>query len=555
LESQAFIGRKRVSTIYLNNSQITEISNRTLNGLVSLEILHLEYNDITEITGTQFNNLTSLRELYLQNNKISNLHHNIFDNLAVLQVLFLGDNLLTTFPVLMLTRLTSLTLMSLSNNSWSCECNTVRELQELTRLLVVKDASKLECVEFNFLGQEETRVNIGNNISCINSLAVSSTPSTTSFSSLPIVLGAILTLAILLAAVLLFVFRAKLRGLMVSRYKSGEPLRYVNLSYAPANEDFVKHVFAPNLKSCDVGYSAGVPLYSTPQNSRTSPNNSRSVLLVSQEYLETEWSGVRGAISTSAPIIVLLEDISSLQLAQVPEFGLLVRSCPVIRWSEPGFWTNFLYYLTMEGGIVPPKCVPGGYDCVGPNSDTSTSTRSTVEGSGSPRNMEVFRPTNPTTNTRKVGARLEGEVGAGVLSPHGRGAGMMNPLEHWSDVSDSGYGATRDHLYQTVNQDHIYHTLEPGTLSTRDHLGTGDLGNLEVMLPNGNMVPATLVRNADGRIFPYVHVPDDHLVDDHLVEDPPVIRNTRNNRTLGHRPNMADNSNHGKHGTITQYRV
>ena len=30
--------------------------------------------------------------------------------------------------------------------------------------------------------------------------------------------------------------------------------------------------------------------------------------------------------------------------------------------------------------------------------------------------------------------------------------GVMNPLETWSDLSDSGYGVTRDHLYQTIQQ-------------------------------------------------------------------------------------------------------
>ena len=41
--------------------QITEVGNRTLNGLVELEILHLEDNLITSLTGSQFFNLTNLR--------------------------------------------------------------------------------------------------------------------------------------------------------------------------------------------------------------------------------------------------------------------------------------------------------------------------------------------------------------------------------------------------------------------------------------------------------------------------------------------------------------
>ena len=61
LESQAFIGRKRVRTIYLNASEITELGPRTLNGLVELEILHLENNLLHSIGSSQFSNLTNLR--------------------------------------------------------------------------------------------------------------------------------------------------------------------------------------------------------------------------------------------------------------------------------------------------------------------------------------------------------------------------------------------------------------------------------------------------------------------------------------------------------------
>ena len=61
LESQAFIGRKRVRTIYLNASEITELGPRTLNGLVELEILHLENNLLHSIGTSQFSNLTNLR--------------------------------------------------------------------------------------------------------------------------------------------------------------------------------------------------------------------------------------------------------------------------------------------------------------------------------------------------------------------------------------------------------------------------------------------------------------------------------------------------------------
>ena len=55
-----------------------------------------------------------------------------------------------------------------------------------------------------------------------------------------------------------------------------------------------------------------------------------------------------------------------------------------------------------------------------------------------------------------------------------------------------------------VGQDPIYHTLEPGDGSDASP------ATIEVMLPSGQLVPATLVRNATGRIVPLVQVPCDY---------------------------------------------
>ena len=75
------------------------------------------------------------------------------------------------------------------------------------------------------------------------------------------------------------------------------------------------------------------------------------------------------------------------------------------------------------------------------------------------------------------------------------GASLADGLEQWSDRSDSAY-SWHDHTYQTIttsSREPIYHTLEPD-------------GTIPVMLPNGRMVPATLVRNSSGRIVPLVQV-------------------------------------------------
>merc|ERR1712203_123339 len=72
---------------------------------------------------------------------------------------------------------------------------------------------------------------------------------------------------------------------------------------------------------------------------------------------------------------------------------------------------------------------------------------------------------------------------------------IENGLEQWSDRSDSAY-SWHDHTYQTIPTDPIYHTLEPNSNTT----------TIPVMLPNGRMVPATLVRNSSGRLMPFVQM-------------------------------------------------
>ena len=115
LESQAFIGRKRVLSLYLNASQIESVSSQTFNGLTELEVLHLEDNLIHSLQGYEFSNLTSLRELYLEGNKLVYIDDLTFSALTSLEVLHLHDNLLNTYPVWQLkSLLPSLTTLTIS---------------------------------------------------------------------------------------------------------------------------------------------------------------------------------------------------------------------------------------------------------------------------------------------------------------------------------------------------------------------------------------------------------------------------------------------------------
>ncbi|XP_023345104.1 toll-like receptor Tollo [Eurytemora carolleeae] len=215
----------------------------------------------------------------------------------------------------------------------------------------------------------------------------------------------VLTIILILTASSLYVFRNRLPG-WVSGHCSTKFHREVCISCSSADQLFLQQAFLPNLKKCDIKFRVGVspPSYSSA---------SKLVLLVSQVYLETEWSKVRSVHLSSSPIIVLLEEITSLQLAQVPEFNILLGTSLVLRWAESGFWPKFLFYLTDQEQIEGILGKETGYDCVGQTSDGSTSTRSTAEGSGSPRFMENFSPRSDKliqrgTKEGMTGRRREG---------------------------------------------------------------------------------------------------------------------------------------------------
>ena len=71
-------------------------------------------------------------------------------------------------------------------------------------------------------------------------------------------------------------------------------------------------------------------------------------------------------------------------------------------------------------------------------------------------------------------------------------------------------------MHQAQPQEPIYHTLDPGAagggsagLLTADGQQFDTLGRLDVMLPNGQFVPATLVRQKGGAggVVPLVEMP------------------------------------------------
>ena len=91
VDTQSFIGRRRVGHLYMNASRVTSLSGQTFNGLAGLESLHLEDNELKEIKGHEFSNLASLKELHLSKNDIVTIAMETFSSLRSLSVLRQGN--------------------------------------------------------------------------------------------------------------------------------------------------------------------------------------------------------------------------------------------------------------------------------------------------------------------------------------------------------------------------------------------------------------------------------------------------------------------------------
>ena len=322
LESQAFIGRKRVLSLFLNASQIEAVSSQTFNGLTELEVLHLEDNLIHALQGHEFSNLTSLKELYLERNKLVAIDDMTFSALASLELLHLHDNLLNVYPVWRLGTLLmpSLTALTISGNPWTCQCKFVHKFHKFAkdRPQLLADLVHVKCVADTNGGL----VSLSNG-TCSDALAVtyhtsSSNPMTgvTGLVNVLPIAAAIIAVCIVMAvaSVLLFVFRTPLRVWLHSKYgirvmnaglgRNEDKLYDAFVSYSVKDDDFVQQVLVPQLEQEDL------PAYKLCIQHRDLPTSSsigdsfpgisqlcaKHLLIVSRSYLETEWTQIKYAL-------------------------------------------------------------------------------------------------------------------------------------------------------------------------------------------------------------------------------------------------------------------
>ena len=313
VDTQSFIGRRRVSKLFMNSSRVTSLSAQTFNGLMSLEALHLEDNELKEIGGHEFGAVGgSLKELHLQNNDIVSIAEGAFRSLSSLSVLRLDGNLLTTFPVWSLVAShPMLVAVSLAENMWSCDCDFMSPFSHFLaeQESRVPDAFGVKCMGENLIAED---IDFASNISCHEKALLKASDGGGEMSDLVLILVSCSVAAVILLALFMTVcvFRAKIKAWLYhksseiyesrsgsSSIASGNTLYAQNklfdiyISYSVKDFDFVDQSLAPTLER-------GATSYKLCLHQRDFPSNA------------TVYDTVTVAAESSARVLIILSKVS-----------------------------------------------------------------------------------------------------------------------------------------------------------------------------------------------------------------------------------------------------
>lgn len=541
LETQSFLGRDNVKELYLNGSNIISVGNKTFAGLDNLEVLHLEDNNIGEIVGSEFGTLRNLRELYLHNNDLVFINEVAFQALMNLVTLTLDGNLLTIFPVWRLYDNPGLRGLTLSRNTWSCECNFIQPFNDFLEKnhRIIPDYDLVQCVSDNiidvnslgesgilcsqsqgsYLEQNNDNPTLGRDSSTLNLATI----------LVPIIIA---VCVLVLGFFAIFVFRANIMSWLYNKssdiyeqrsggssssaqstsstYSQGK-LFDVYISYSMQDADFVDQTLAPTLEQGSTSYKlclhqrdfpSNVSLYDTV--SVATESSTRVLVVLSRAYLTVDWPQVkiplRNALKDNGKAIFLtIEDLSESEINSDADLASYYKSFPFIRWGSAGFLQKLKFFLpesafqTFQRNITLRNQYRQAVTGIAPHHNPSSSTLVTSSSSLIP---SLLSPSNLVYGERKALESLRYHQHHPQFHPHhshqhstyGRSEGLANG----SPTVSSLYG---ENVYQSISDKdhHIYQSLEPNKflLRTIDHSSPRQISNQQksALLLNNIIAP------------------------------------------------------------------
>lgn len=369
LGSHVFIGKRRLEVLYLNNSGIAAIHNRTFNGVGALRVLHLEDNALRELRGFEFDQLELMSELYLDHNAIATVGNTTFKKMRNLEVLRLDSNRIVDFrPWEALPSVGDGTKVALEGNAWSCECANAARL----RAWLAEhrgDPDKMYCRDgVETLAQAMERC--GDPSTEAVSRGIQEIP-LLGGNFVPLLAGALVAvIAICLFVALAFAFRQDVRLWAHARYglrlgKMAAPpdeerdrLYDGYIVYSERDEDFVSRFLAAELEQAGLALCLhwrdlppARPQEALPPAAAAAR---RIVIIFSPVFLANEWqhaefrAALRTALENIRPtsrkrrVVVLLATEAP---ARDPEMQLLLQTCTVVVWGEKRFWEKLRFAM------------------------------------------------------------------------------------------------------------------------------------------------------------------------------------------------------------------
>lgn len=377
LQNHVFIGRQKMRSLYVNNSNVDSIQNRTFAGLTALQILHLGSNKLKELKGFEFHQLSNLKELFLQNNLISHIANITFLSLKSLETLRLDGNRLVDFGVWSFNNNPNLKALSLGNNLWSCKC---RYLQELTAFLAenaqkIIDITDVWCWNGDAKPPQKKELNL-NGTACSDYYADNSVIGNMLVSNYVPMMVSTLTgfMLILLALVVLFLFRDSLRvwlytncGIRVftfaGAFEESEKLYDAYVCYSPKDEEFVVQSLAGELENgnpsyhlClhyrDIPHHGAEYMQCAPPVVEAAEASKRIIIVLTRNFMQTEWSryefrqGLHEALKGCIYKLVLIEECSVIADAMCdPDLRPYLKTGSRLRWGQKRFWERLRYMM------------------------------------------------------------------------------------------------------------------------------------------------------------------------------------------------------------------
>ena len=380
LTQSAFLGRSRLKSILLSDSNILEIENGTFSGLDHLEVINLGHNQLKQLFGHEFIGAISLRELYLHHNQLVTIEPDTFKHLSQLTVLRLDGNLLIEFPIWELSANQYLSSLTLASNWWNCECNFVRKFRMFIDTLgnaVVKDARQIACNSDHDkrIGQTSCHAVLPNH----HFFAIDTTDNPY---TIPVVLGIFGVCMGIMAFLLAFMcYKDKFRLWLYARYGlrievSGclnRPLGnessilfdalvlYSNKDNEPFVSDFCQNL-EPNYRLCLLHRDLS-GIYTSEAFKSALAASKRHIVLLSRSFFATEWQHFQEHLPDYQKLILIKLDLDSdndTEAINEDEAArkFLASASKVLTWStRQRFWSDIKYYLpepprlpTKEGG-------------------------------------------------------------------------------------------------------------------------------------------------------------------------------------------------------------